>query len=264
MANATAQPRASATKAPARAKATPSPLPAEQPDQGSGQPDQSEVTVAVAAADLVRLAGAHHAHNMGREGAAMGSVFGSELVHQALNQLEGLIAGEPQFPGATAFHAAAAMVAGSLAIDKAERPGAAERHSLLDQALTILDSAAISFSFDQQPCEALATGLQAGAMPFRHRPQPQIRQLDDGHTPEQLRTVLEFVAGAVHTQSNILMMAQTSAEQWERTNLVDAAQAMARQIGAAADSAIGGEVLGTMTRWNYGPIFDSLGKAGAA
>lgn len=103
----------------------------------------------------------------------------------------------------------------------------------------------------------------AGARPHRDRPQPPIRRLDDAHTPEQLRTILEFVAGAAHTQSNILMMARTT-EQWECSNLIDAAQAMARQIGAAADLAIGGEVLGSMSRWNYGPLFDAMGKAGAA
>lgn len=85
-----------------------------------------------------------------------------------------------------------------------------------------------------------------------------------GYTHAQLKAVLEFVAGTAHTLNNILMMAQTCEEQWECSRLVDAAQALAQHIGSAADMATGNMVIGDFARWNYGPIFADLGKAGAA
>lgn len=85
-----------------------------------------------------------------------------------------------------------------------------------------------------------------------------------GFTHAQLKAVLEFVAGTAHTLNNILMMAQTCEEQWECSRLVDAAQALAQHIGSAADMATGNMVIGDFARWNYGPIFADLGKAGAA
>ena len=188
-----------ATKAPASAKKAPAPAPTKQP-MHEGELDNPEVTVAVAAVELIQLAQDHHSANMGPDG--LGSVYGSELTYQAIEQLQGLIAGEPEYPGSTVFHAVAAIVCGALAYDRIARPAATERHSWLEQAFTILDSAAISHDFVQEPCEALAIGIRAGARPHRDRPSPPIRRVDDAsqsqagyrHSPRDIRAVFETLA----------------------------------------------------------------------
>ncbi|MFT3815467.1 MAG: hypothetical protein QM740_19165 [Acidovorax sp.] len=46
--------------------------------------------------------------------------------------------------------------------------------------MQLLESADISYSFVQEPCEALATGIRAGAKPYRDQPQPPIRRVEGG------------------------------------------------------------------------------------
>ena len=116
-----------------------------------------------------------------------------------------------------------------------------------------------------EPLKELTT--YAGMRPYRDRPSspiPRVGEVSIGYTHAQLRMVLEFVAGTACTLNCILMMAQTTEEEWECSRLVDAAQAITQQIGSVADEAVGCTVIGDSARWNFGPNFAKAGKAGAA
>ncbi|WP_326538479.1 hypothetical protein [Pseudorhodoferax sp.] len=86
----------------------------------------------------------------------------------------------------------------------------------------------------------------------------------EGYTVEQYRIILETIAGRAATLNNVLMFLQSNMDAWQGSVLTDAAQAIVEGIGAMADGAIGGEVLGSAEDWHYGPNFTRAGKAGAA
>lgn len=123
----------------------------------------------------------------------------------------------------------------------------------------------------QQPGTA-ATAIEAGARQYRDRPTPPIRRVEDDSedmgrsalTRKQLLCVLEVAASNLATIDNILMQAQTEPDSWALSGLVDAAQALTRHCGGMVDTAAGAGILGGHDRWNFGPNFADLGKAGAA
>jgi hypothetical protein len=68
--------------------------------------------------------------------------------------------------------------------------------------------------------------------------------------------VLEVIAGRMDCLNRVLMVLQASRlDEWEKKALVDASQFMAEAVGAMADDAIGGDILGDTRRWFYGPLF---------
>lgn len=117
-----------------------------------------------------------------------------------------------------------------------------------------------------------ALTTSAGARKSREQPTPLIRRVEedaehDGpsvFTRKQLLCVLEVAASNLSTIDHILMMAQTEKEPFALSGLVDAAQALTRYCGGMVDSAAGEAIIGGHNRWNFGPNFADLGKAGAA
>ena len=244
------RPHVGATKTPARHKAAPftAPEPTGQAAATSTAITDDEKTVAAAAAE--QLQGIYDAHWKDLDGNSSG------LLLMAIRELGAIQEKREEDARGDLFHNAAAATRGAWAIQHAERPGGVVIGHL-ESAIELIESADISYGFLQGPCADLATGIRAGT-----RTPPIARMGDAGYSAAQLRAVLEFVAGTANTLNNILMTAQTSEEVWERACLVDAAQLIALQIGAAADEGAGGTVIGNSARWNYGPNFSS--KAGAA
>jgi hypothetical protein len=170
-----------------------------------------------------------------------------------------------------ALHRAAALTYGALSMQKAERPGS-EATAVIEAVYTALNSASISYGCSEDGCVALANGIRAGQRQFRDRPSPPIRRMEEESeitgpnalTRKQLLCVLEVAASNLATIDNILMQAQAEPDSWALSGLVDAAQALARHCGGMVDTAAGEAILGGHDRWNYGPNFTDLGKAGAA
>lgn len=111
----------------------------------------------------------------------------------------------------------------------------------------------------------------AGMRPFRDRPQPPIRRVEQHEAPtnelnrEQLVSVLEHVADSASLLDEVLMqISHVDNVAREAINLVSIATFMNRQIGAAADQATGSRIIGDLNDWNCGSGFAQLGKAGEA
>ena len=253
MLNATAVAPVRATKAPTRAKASPAPT---APEAIAGNDDE-----AFAAATLAQQLQAIYDTCWQDLG-----VYPSSLVLMAIKVLENVHNCSEEVDRGEVFHNAAAAVSGALAVVKAKQPDA-PFVGKLEATFQTLQSADISYGFNQEPCEALANGIRAGQRQFRDRPQPPIRRMQEtelqskGYSHAQLKSALEFVAGAADSVRNVLLLAQTVDERWEARQLVEAAELMVRHIGASADIAGGQEVIGDLERWNYGPNFHRAGGA---
>lgn len=86
-----------------------------------------------------------------------------------------------------------------------------------------------------------------------------------GLTPEQYRLVLEVITGRMGTLHELLMLAmQETHIPAAAYSMLAAAEFMAETVGAMADDAVGGEVLGRADRWRYGPGFAAKAKGGEA
>lgn len=114
--------------------------------------------------------------------------------------------------------------------------------------------------------ELRAMTTYAGARPYQARPVPPIRRAPEAaqevgvtYSRAQLAAVLEVVAGHMATLDSILGMALAGDGEWERGNLLSAAQAIATSVGCVADHAVGDSVMGGAGRWHCGPNFDSMG-----
>lgn len=107
----------------------------------------------------------------------------------------------------------------------------------------------------QQPAPALSEPL----MPERGTAADDTHQPHASYSHAQLVSLLEVIAENMHTLTSILRMAQTCQGDWERSNLIDAAQAMAQSIGCIADQFSEASVLGDIGRWHCGPSFHDLG-----
>lgn len=80
-------------------------------------------------------------------------------------------------------------------------------------------------------------------------------------TAAQYRVVLEVIAGQASTLHQLIMLSNDECQdQFVRGVCGDAADALARHIGAMADEAVDAGIVGDANRWNYGPNFDGLGK----
>ncbi len=263
MTNATADAPVRANKAAQKAKASPCPavMPlkpaALAPAQAAPQPKKDGLTAdeqlvaTTLRQQLMAIYGANHADL---------HADSSELLHAAADALS------ESREAFVSLYRARCLIAGAIAVERAASSGSTSIPHLQAVHQT-LDSACLSYNVDMEPSESMAEGIRAGMRQLRDQPTPQVRPVEPGDTPyseRQLRSVLEHVAGTALTLDRVLMSAGTAEEGWDTNVLIDAAQQLSRQLGAMADSAIGGQVYGTSETWLYGPGFADLGKAGAA
>lgn len=204
MSEVTTRPAKAATKTPAHKKASPSHAPVEAQNRSAPEVRNSdELTVAQSAIAALKLVEEHHNTNIRPGG--VGLIYGYELARLAIKHLEGVGAGEPEFPAAEAFSSAAAISAAALAYDRAEQPSAIERHAMLESVLSTLDSAFLSYGCDLEPCEALAIGIRAGAHLSREQYPP----------PAPPSVNLHPSAGYRHQADDIELVFETLAAQCE-------------------------------------------------
>ena len=85
-----------------------------------------------------------------------------------------------------------------------------------------------------------------------------------GLTPAQFCCVLETIAGRMATLHDLLQLAmQETHIPAAAYFMLAAAEFMAEAVGAMADDAVGGMVLGRADRWRYGPRFAAKAEGGA-
>lgn len=82
-----------------------------------------------------------------------------------------------------------------------------------------------------------------------------------GYSPAQLRMVLQSIATQMSSLNELLQVAQTNEDEYERACLIDAAQALAQGVGCLADQATGGEIIGSVGVWHCGQGFEKVGGA---
>ena len=255
MSEVSTRPHVGATKATPKAKAAPLPPPAaplaQAQHQGEGLTADERLVAATLREQVIAIYDTNHADL---------HADSSELLHAAAEALS-----EPR-EAFVSLYRARCLIAGAIAVERARGLEGASSILHLQGVHQTLDSACLSYNVDMEPSESLAEGIRAG-MRQRAQSTPQVRRDEPGDSPysePQLRSVLEHVAGAALTLDRVLMAAGTAEEGWDTNVLIDAAQLLARQMGAMADSAIGGQIYGTSETWLYGPNFADLGKAGAA
>lgn len=254
MANATADAPVRANKATPKAKAVPLP-PAAAPlaqaqHQGEGPTADERLVAATLRQQVMAIYDTNHADL---------HADSSELLHAAAEALS-----EPR-EAFVSLYRARCLIAGAIAVERAASSGSTSIPHLQAVHQT-LDSACLSYNVDMEPAESMAEGIRAG---MRQRAQPTLpaHRVEPGDSPyseRQLRSVLEHVADTALTLDRVLMAAGAAEKDWDTNVLIDAAQHLSRQLGAMADSAIGGQIYGTSETWLYGPNFADLGKAGAA
>ena len=261
MSEVTTRPAARATKAPRRAQSAPAPEAKLQspatPAPQEFQPTADEQLVAATLRQQVIDITDQFLDLYGES---------SELLHAAAEALDKLQGG-----GYVALYRAAALVAGAIAIERADRPSSSAI-ALMEAVRHPLEAASLAYDVTLEPGELMATGIRAGQRQFRDRPTPPIRRIEEESgitgrsalTREQLLCVLEVAANNLSTINTILMLAQEEPESFAVAGLVDAAQALTRHCGGMVDTAAGEAILGGHDHWNFGPNFAALGKAGAA
>lgn len=80
-------------------------------------------------------------------------------------------------------------------------------------------------------------------------------------TAEQYRLILEVIAGRMATLHQLIIQANAvTNDEFLRGVCGDSAEALANYLGAMADEALGGEIIGDANHWNYGPNFATAGK----
>ena len=163
--------------------------------------------------------------------------------------------------------------------DEAQRPGERLfRLSMAEQASALIAQLHEAYEGLPGTSAALAalTVFQVpmdGARPFREQPrlplntqhQPSSASPNvDQYSPEQMRTVLEFVACTATTLEDLLIVAAETNNPTSARTLIHSAKNLTQFIGATADRAAGESVVGDLDVWAHGPNFAALGKAGAA
>lgn len=143
-----------ATKSPARSKAKHAPSVA---PTVVAPPPSPVATVAAAVAEILERV------DQAYSGIDKGTICinAHTLIDIARDELQQLVNGV-SVDAAGSAHRIAACVAGAHSLDLAETPTCTARHELLLQASETMESAAISFGFVEEPCEALAAGIRAG------------------------------------------------------------------------------------------------------
>lgn len=82
-----------------------------------------------------------------------------------------------------------------------------------------------------------------------------------GYNLVQMQLLMHSIATQMAALNGLLLVAQTSEDDWERARLVDAAQALAQGVGCLADQAVGGDVIGDIGHWHCGQFFARAGGA---
>lgn len=148
-----------------------------------------------------------------------------------------------------------ALFEGAMVMDKAERPGAHDRHALEKRGFDLAESAGISYGFGQAGCEALALGIRTTRRPA------------DERGVEQLKAGLELIASHLVTMRRLVMMiqGQDHPKAYEG-DLLSSVEMLARTAGGIADEFSGNSILGDRDYWTFGPIYaeDYGRKRGAA
>lgn len=138
-----------------------------------------------------------------------------------------------------------ALFEGALALDRAARPTAHERHALTKRGFELAESAGISYGFEQEGCEALALGIRTA------------QRLPGEHTVEQLQDVLELIASHMATMRRLLIMLQGHDCPVEFTaDVLSSLEMLARTAGGVADEFSGVNILGDRDYWTFGTNFD--------
>lgn len=83
----------------------------------------------------------------------------------------------------------------------------------------------------------------------------------DGYSQAQLLMALRSIAGHMSALNGLLMVAQTLEDEWERSQLVNAAQSLAQSVGGLADEAADCPIIGNAWRWHCGKDFATAGGA---
>lgn len=78
----------------------------------------------------------------------------------------------------------------------------------------------------------------------------------------QLRWALECIAGRMATLNELLMLLAQETLPYAAGVMVNAAQQASEAVGAMADDAVGGVVIGDMRHWLYGTNFAGAGTQG--
>ena len=76
-----------------------------------------------------------------------------------------------------------------------------------------------------------------------------------GYSLVQMQLFMHSIATQMAALNGLLLVAQTCEDDWERTRLADAAQALAQGVGCMADQAVGGDVIGDVGFWHCGRAF---------
>jgi len=97
------------------------------------------------------------------------------------------------------------------------------------------------------------------------KPSASVRNVvaPSGFNAKQLGLILETIAGNTQTLTQMLMLLQNNSieDEFAQGVCIDAAKNLATAIGAMADDAIGGCVIGDAACWHFGPNFANMGKA---
>ncbi|WP_353177628.1 hypothetical protein [Delftia acidovorans] len=138
-----------------------------------------------------------------------------------------------------AFDIAACVSASSRVPGDTQSPKRAEFIRVAAEVLAVLGDTSVE-------------DLLGRSTPTRGWPAPAPRSLLN---ERQLLNVLGQIASTSSSLNHLLMAAQTGDGEVLLPAVVDAAQALVVMIGAMADSATGGEIVGDYDRWFYGPNF---------
>jgi len=138
-----------------------------------------------------------------------------------------------------AFDIAACVSASSRVPGDTQSPKRAEFIRVAAEVLAVLGNTSVE-------------DLLGRSTPTRGWPAPAPRSLLN---ERQLINVLGQIASTSSSLNHLLMAAQTGDGEVLLPAVVDAAQALVVMIGAMADSATGGEIVGDYDRWFYGPNF---------
>ncbi|MDO9357902.1 MAG: hypothetical protein Q7T70_02775 [Polaromonas sp.] len=159
---------------------------------GGAKLEQSVQSVAAALKAIVQQA--KDSYDGARESEEV-SIYAHTLVDIALEEL-GRLSGGQSSDESESIHRIAACLAGARTQDLADAPSCAARHAALLQAYEVADSAAISFGFVEEPCEALAKGISLGqAMAARQTALAHAVKMDDEEEDsEAARTRIAFDA----------------------------------------------------------------------
>ena len=154
------------------------------------------------------------------------------------------------------FADVAALIAGAIELDKAEGIAEPEVVDAMKKALELAETTSLSYHCKINAAVACADGIRAAEAA--------------GSAPTTLNaaqfvTVLQHIAGHADTLHKTLRLLQADeVDAWTEAVAIDACALMARTLGAMADDASGGQIIGNANRWHYGPNFTTAGKAGAA